>query len=67
MRAHAAASRSRSFGICLGVWVLAVLLNIPTGYFWVSIILMPNFKHVIGKQIPSVVFYVSPLYAYDIA
>ena len=39
MKAHASASSKRSIMICLSIWVLAGLLNIPVGQFWVGMIL----------------------------
>ena len=40
MKAHASASSSRSYGICVVVWIVAFCLNIPVFYFWVSMLSM---------------------------
>ena len=40
MKAHASASSSRSYGICVVVWIVAFCLNIPVFYLWVSMIAM---------------------------
>ena len=38
MKAHASASSSRSYGICVAVCMVAFCLNIPVFCLWVSII-----------------------------
>ena len=40
MKSHASASSSRSYGICVVVWIVAFCLNIPFFYLWVSMIAM---------------------------
>ena len=40
MEAHASASSSRSYGICVVIWIVGFCLNIPVFYLWISMIAM---------------------------